>query len=351
MIQSLTMALSLAPTDPAFWLPLVFLLVLFLTVLAGVILDGFDIGVGCLLLLAPVSLRPRMMSLLAPWRDANEFWLFLGLGVFAVAFPMGWGAVMGQLQLPLMLLALGVMARSVCFELRLRAAPEHQHWWQLGFGLGSLVTAFAHGFLLAKVVVSYEVGTGYLWFFVFMGICAVAAYVLLGATWLIMRDTGELRIRAVIWGRAAVRWFAAGAVAISVVLALANPGVLLKWSDGTPRSVVLALWIVILMSFVLIEMRLQRLINVSMRATFIPFLLSLVIFMAVLSGLAFSFFPFLVVDQLTVWDAAANTNTLQQVWRLSVWALPFLAAFFIWVYWQMFGLSKPPSTPRLRTYD
>ena len=55
------------------------------TVIAGTILDGFDIGVGCLSLVAPESLRPRMMSLLSPWRDANEFWLFLGMIVFAVA--------------------------------------------------------------------------------------------------------------------------------------------------------------------------------------------------------------------------------------------------------------------------
>ena len=126
MITDLALALGVSATDPAFWLPLVFLGLLFITIIAGTLLDGFDIGVGCLSLVAPESLRPRMMALLSPWRDANEFWLFLGLGVFALVFPHAWGSVMGQLHLPLMLLALGVMARSLCFELRLRAPAEQQ---------------------------------------------------------------------------------------------------------------------------------------------------------------------------------------------------------------------------------
>lgn len=345
MIYSLAAALGFAPTDPVFWLPLVFLLILFITILAGTILDGFDLGVGCLSLVAPEALRPRMMALLSPWRDANEFWLFLGVAVFAVAFPQGWAEVMAKLSFPLMLLALGVMTRSLCFELRLRAAAEAQPWWQLGFALGSVLTAFAHGFLLAKVIVNYETGTGYSWFFWFMGFCAVAAYVLLGAAWLVMREEGELRMRAVIWGRRAVRWFAAGVVAASVVLALANPGVLLKWSDGTPRLAVLSLWSVVLLSFVLIEMSLPRLATASVRGTAWPFLLSLALFVAVLLGLAFSFFPFLILDQMTVWDAAADELTLRLLWKISLFALPFLVIFTFWVYWRMFGLSRPPTPP------
>lgn len=345
MIQALSTALGLAPTDPAFWLPLFFLCLLMVTVIAGTILDGFDIGVGCLSLVAPESLRPRMMSLLSPWRDANEFWLFLGMIVFAVAFPQAWAEVMGQLQLALLCLALGVMARSVCFELRLRAPAEQQHLWQRGFALGSVVTAFAHGLLLAKVIINYQGGSGYVWFLVFMGFCAVAAYVLLGAAWLVMREVGELRMRAVVWGRRAVRWFAAGAVAASVVLALANPGVLLKWSEGAPRIAVLGLWMFILLGFVVIEMNLQRLLNVSVRGTGLPFLITLVIFIAVLLGLGFSFFPFLVLDQITIWDAAADTQTLQLIWKISLFTLPFLALFSFWVYWRMFGLSRPPTPP------
>lgn len=348
MIHTLSTALGMQPTDPAFWLPLFFLSLLFFTVLAGTVLDGFDIGVGILTLVAPRSLRPRMMALLSPWRDANELWLFLGVGIFLIAFPHAWGAVMGLVGLPLMLLAIGVMTRTICFELRLRAATEYQRWWQLGFGAGSALTALSHGLLLALVIINYERGDGYIWFLGFMGLCAVAAYLLLGAAWLVMRETGELRIRAVIWGRRAVRWFAAGAIAASVVLALANPGILLKWSDGAPRAAVLGLWLVILLGFVTIEMNLQRLLNASVRSTALPFVLTLAIFIAVLSGLAFSFFPFLILDQMTIWDGAANVETLQLIGKLCAFTLPFLGVFSLWVYWRMFGVSRPPMPPHFK---
>src|SRR5690606_17870040 len=104
IVDTLVQLLGFSAEDPAFWMPLVFMGLLFAIVVAAVVLDGFDIGVGCLTLAAPVPLRPRMMSLLSPWRDANEFWLFLGLGVFIAAFPNAWGSIMGQLYLPLTLL-------------------------------------------------------------------------------------------------------------------------------------------------------------------------------------------------------------------------------------------------------
>src|SRR3546814_1517772 len=97
-----------------------------------------------------LDLRPRMLSLLSPWRDANEFWLFLGLGLFVAAFPNAWGSVMGELYLPLCVLALGVLLRSVSFEMRLRAPQELQSRWLAGFAFGSLLTALAHGFLLDR---------------------------------------------------------------------------------------------------------------------------------------------------------------------------------------------------------
>lgn len=342
MIESLAAALGYVPTDPIFWLPLVFFGVLLLTLLAGTLFEGADIGVGCLSLVVPEALRPRMMSLLRPWRDANELWLFFGLAVFAVAFPQGWAQVMVQLSFPLTVLALGVVMRSVCFEFRLRAEPQEQPWWQLGFAVGSVFTAFAHGYLLAKAVVNFESSTSYRFFFWFMGFCAVASYALLGATWLLMREQGDLRREAIKWGRRAVRWCAAGVVAVSVVLALANPAVLLKWGDGLPRVLVLSLWLLMLFAFVLIELGLQRsrrFVDSEQAGTLLPFLLSLALFVMVLCGLLLSFFPFFVLDQLSLWDAAAEVMVLQQLWGISLVALPFFLIFTFWVYWRMFGAS------------
>ena len=345
MIDALAMALGLSVQDPYFWMPLVFMLLLFVVIVAGTVLDGFDIGVGCLTLFAPQASRRRMLSLLSPWRDANEFWLFLGLGLFISVFPKAVGSIMGQIYLPLCLLGLGVLLRSAAFEIQFRSPKALQQRWLTGFGLGSLLTAFSHGLLLAQIVVSYYSQSGYVWFTLFVGLCAVAAYCLLGAAWLIMREAGELRARAVIWGRRSVRWCAAGVVAVSVVLMFSNPGVFLKWSDGAQSQVVVALWVVLLVCFVSVEMCLQRMINSSYRTTALPFALTLLIFLLVLGGLGYSLFPYLVLDELTLWDAAASVGSM----RLALWgtcvALPIAIIFNIRVYWRMFGLSIPPAPP------
>jgi cytochrome d ubiquinol oxidase subunit II len=348
MIASLAASLGVSAQDPAFWMPLVFMGIFFVIIVAGTVLDGFDIGVGCLVFSAPQELRVRMLSLLSPWRDANEFWLFLGMGLFATAFPNGWGGIMGKLYLPLCLLALGVLLRSVSFELRLRAPVEAQSRWLLGFALGSLMTAFAHGVLLGELVVTYQAETGYFWFSLFTGVCTVAAYCLIGSAWLIMRAAGELRVRAVMWGRRAVRWTAAGSVGVSVVLAFANTGVFLKWTEASQWPVVVSLWLLMLVCFVSVEMCLQRMINRSYRTTALPFVMTLVIFLITLGGLGYSFFPYLVLDNVTIWDAAASVASLRLILSATVIALPVALIFNIRVYWRMFGLSKPPLPPAFK---
>lgn len=199
MIAMLAASQGLNPDDPSFWMPLAFMALLFVVIAAGVVLDGFDLGVGILLQLAPAEERGRMMSLLSPWRDANEFWLLLGMGLFASAFPFAWGAVLGKLYGPLTFMVLGVVLRSVAFEFRIRARNEHKPRWIFAFWAGSLMTAFGQGMLLGRIATGYQSDAGYGWFALFVGLCAVAAYVLLGASWLVMRVDGDLQRRAANW--------------------------------------------------------------------------------------------------------------------------------------------------------
>src|SRR5690606_26526802 len=164
MIDMLAASLGVSSSDPTFWMPLVFMGLLFLLIAGGVVLDGFDLGVGMLLPLAPADERGRMMALLSPWRDANEFWPLLGIGLFASAFPMAWGAVFGKLYGPLALMALGLALRSVSFEFRIRARSELKPRWVLGFWLGSVATAFAQGLILGRFATGYQAAAGYGWF-------------------------------------------------------------------------------------------------------------------------------------------------------------------------------------------
>lgn len=342
MIAALAASLGLSPHDPAFWMPLAFLGMLFILIAAGTVLDGFDLGVGILLQLAPPPERGRMMALLSPWRDANEFWLLLGVGLFVAAFPFAWGVVLGQLYVPLTLMLLGAVLRSVSFEFRIRARNEAKPRWLFGFWVGSLMTAFGQGVVLGRIATGYQTLPGYQWFSLFVGLCAVAAYVLLGASWLVMRVQGELQRRAVVWARHAIRWAAAGMVAIAVTLGLANAGIFYKWSNLGHLGLAAIMWIAMLLGFVGTEMVLARLPRHAERFSWLPFVACVCLFLLMLAGLGYSFFPYLILDDMTLWDGAAATSSLRLVLAGAVIAVPVILVFNILAYRSVFGKERPP---------
>src|SRR5699024_12300440 len=110
----------------------------------------------------------------------------------------------------------------------------------------------------------------------------------------------------------------------------------LKWTEGARRWSVYFFWAGLLACFVGIEMCLQRLLHSSIRTTILPFVLTLIIFFAVALGIVFSFFPFLVLDQITLWVAAVLVANLSIVDVVAVVALLFVFFFIFRVYWWLF---------------
>jgi cytochrome bd ubiquinol oxidase subunit II len=69
-----------------FWLPIIFVTVMGAALLAYVILDGYDLGIGMLLPLATEAEKDSMIAAIGPFWDANETWIVLGIGVLLIAF-------------------------------------------------------------------------------------------------------------------------------------------------------------------------------------------------------------------------------------------------------------------------
>jgi cytochrome d ubiquinol oxidase subunit II len=60
-----------------------------------VLLDGFDLGVGTLLLLQPdKTLRDRMVDSITPTWDGNETWLVMAGVALLAAFPVAYGILL-----------------------------------------------------------------------------------------------------------------------------------------------------------------------------------------------------------------------------------------------------------------
>jgi len=347
-IDAFASALGWAAYDPDFWMPLACMALLFVLLAGSVVFDGFDLGVGCLCAFAPAPCRTRMLALLSPWRDANAFWLPLGFGLFLAAFPHAVRPLFGDLALPLGLLALGTLLRSVSFSFYRRAPLALQAGFQAGFALGAWLVAAAHGLLLAAFILQFDTVAGGFWFTAFVMLGVIAAYGLSGATWLIMRagqdSEAKLRRIAIHWARHALRWAVAGAVGMSTVLGLVHPAVLARWGVGLPWSAVITLWFTLLASVVTIDMLLRH--RRRDRAGPLPFMFTLLMLLAVLGSLFYSVFPDFMVGELTLWDGAAPSATLRVMYPALLVLLPVLLLFNLWVYRGMFGVSRPPQPPQ-----
>lgn len=87
--------------------------------LAYVVLDGFDLGVGILFpYMDGTRNRDTAMNLVAPVWDGNETWLVLGGGGLFAVFPLAYAIILPALYAPMIAMLLGLILRGVAFEFR-----------------------------------------------------------------------------------------------------------------------------------------------------------------------------------------------------------------------------------------
>jgi cytochrome d ubiquinol oxidase subunit II len=210
-------------------LPLFFMAVMGLALLAYVVLDGYDLGVGVLLPLATDAEKDLMISSIGPFWDANETWLVLGIGVLLVAFPQAHGIVLSALYLPVAVMILGLILRGVSFDFRVKARAARKGMWNALFALGSLLAAAAQGWMLGSYLTGFDRDLRSTFFSLGIALTLPTAYAMLGAGWLIMKTGDSLRAKAVRWARTAMWPMGAALVGISLATPLVSQTVFDRW--------------------------------------------------------------------------------------------------------------------------
>lgn len=327
-------------SQPGGWLPLAFMLVMGLSILLYVVLDGFDLGVGLLFPLGNESEQDHMISSIGPFWDANETWLVLGVGILLVAFPEAHGVVLGELYLPTALMLIGLILRGVAFDFRVKAHASHKEYWNRSFFIGSLVASLAQGYMLGRLVTGFADDPWSFLFAALIGVCLAAGYTVLGATWLVIKTEDDLQLKAVRWGRHAVGLLAIGVAAVSIATPLVSPGVYEKWF-GIENMLVL--WPIPVMTAVLFFVVFRSLNRLPVRLAddnrygeWVPFAATVGIFLLAFHGLAYSLFPYLVLDRLTIWDAASAPESLMIMFVGTVIVLPVIIGYSVFAY-RVFG--------------
>ena len=274
-----------------------------------------------------------MIASIGPFWDANETWLVLGIGILLVAFPKAHGLVLTELYLPVTLMLIGLILRGVAFDFRVKAKAAHKPTWDRAVlrRLDARRRCRRAG-CSGRYVSGFGSGWNYPLFAAAIALALPMAYVLLGAAWLIMKTEGELQERAVRWAQD--RLGADGR----------RPGAdldghALDQRDGA-RALVRAA-------------RGDRAVGdpaddracaaracarcCDSRAVrgplcWLPFVLLIVVFVLGFLGLAYSLYPYVVIDRLTIWQAASSPAALKVILIGVCISVPAIAAYTVFSY-------------------
>jgi cytochrome d ubiquinol oxidase subunit II len=187
-------------------------------IVAYVVLDGFDLGVGVLhlFLVRTEAERRATLASIGPVWDGNEVWLLAGGGTLYFAFPLLYASAFSGFYLPLMIVLWLLILRGISIELRNHV--EVGVWRALldgVFGLASALLAIFFGAALANVLRGVPLNAdGYFflplwtnwqpgihpgildWYTIIGGLVALVELTLHGALWLTIKTSGELAQRA-----------------------------------------------------------------------------------------------------------------------------------------------------------
>jgi cytochrome d ubiquinol oxidase subunit II len=291
------------------------------------------------------SERDVMVSSIGPFWDANETWLVLGIGILLVAFPAAHGVILTALYLPVVLMLIGLILRGVAFDFRIKARDRHKPWWNRAFWAGSLLAALAQGYMLGRYITAFAPQPAAQAFAVLTALCVPAAYASLGAGWLIMKTSGALQRRCVGWAQRAWWGMAAGFAAVSVTSPLISERIFDKWFS-LPFVVLLAPIPLATLVLLLIAARALQRLPVRLGqgneyGAWVPFGCMVGVVLLGFYGLAYSLFPFLVMDRLTIWQAASAPESLQFILVGVAVVLPAILGYTLYVYRVFAGKAEP----------
>jgi len=317
---------------------------LFILIIAGyLILDGFDMGVGILLLpLARTDLERRtLLNSIGPVWDGNEVWLVLGGGVLFAVFPLAYASLFSGLYLAFMLVLLVLILRTVALEFRSKeSSARWRATWDMVFAASSaglaLLLGVAFGNLLFGLPVDPDgnISIGLIGLLtpipLLVGVTTVVMFAVQGGIYLMLKTEGELHDR---FARAVPRlmvgfWLLNTAVVVALVLFdrqiteryFANP------------------WLVIVPTLALVAL-IGSYLMIRRGDAFRAFLLSSAMIGLLLISGAIGLFPNLIIstldsaNSLTIFNAAAAENTLQVTLIVALIGMPFVLLYSTAVYY------------------
>jgi cytochrome d ubiquinol oxidase subunit II len=315
----------------------IMLLIIGFFLLYYAVTDGFDLGVGILCLFSRNARERQMMveSLTNIWHT-NQTWLVIVGGMLFGAFPMFYSVIFSALYIPAVLMLLGLIFRGIAFDFS--EDSRSRRFWNLNFGVGSLLATLAQGFALGGLLggISVKDGrfVGGVWdwvtpftFLVTLGV--VVGYLMLGANYLIMKTEGDLQRKS--FRHSFI--FSVGTFVLSVLvyvwINLMYPHAGGKWTSSPDVYYVIVAPLLTGLGFFMVFRSLRK------RAEAAPLLWNAVTVALGFIGLSVSLYPHMIphiVSPITVDQAAASPSTLIFMFGVMVFIIPVILFYTTYTY-------------------
>jgi cytochrome bd ubiquinol oxidase subunit II len=318
--------------NPADWLPWAFASLMGLSILIYVVLDGFDLGVGILFPLATPAEQDKMIGSIGPFWDANETWLVLAVGLLLVAFPQAHGMILTALYLPVFIMLVGLILRGVAFEFRAKARDHHKRLWNRLFFTGSLMTALAQGFMLGLYVMGLEQTWATYAFATLTAVFLAVGYSFIGAAWLVHKTEAELQHKSVRWARESLWGVVLGIGAVSLSTPLVSTRLFDKWLSFPQVLYLAPLPILSGLLIVWLWRMLRAMPFADDRRSWLPFAVATSLFALAYLGMAYSFYPYVVPERLTIYEAASAPESLFIIFVGACVVVPVIAGYSVLAY-------------------
>ncbi|MCX8649336.1 cytochrome d ubiquinol oxidase subunit II [Gilliamella sp. B2776] len=351
-------------------------LLISVVLIAFVVTDGFDMGVGILLpFIGKTDTERRIMiNAIAPHWDGNQVWLITGgAGIFA-AWPMAYAVSFSGFYIAMILVLCALFFRPIGFDYRSKL--ENTKWrnmWDIAIFLGSFVPALVFGVAFGNLLegVPFRFDNSYRAFYegsffgllnpfaLLAGIVSLMLMVAHGGAWLQMKTSGELYLRArkatqvaslimlIAFVLAGV-WVIFGIHGYEITSIIDYNGVSnplnktvstdVSWLKNYMNYPIL--WVVPALGVLL---PLFTIFCSSLNKNGLVFLSSSLTITCVLFTYGIATFPFVIPSSimpnasLTIWDASSSQLTLNIMLGVVAIFLPIILFYTSWCYIKMFG--------------
>ena len=305
------------------------------------ILDGFDLGVGGLHLLAREDRDRRIfLNAIGPFWDGNQVWLVTGGGALFAAFPHVYATAFSGFYIAFILLLFMLIFRGISIHVRsLRPQPAWRSFWDWAFSVSSLTASLLIGVAMGNVAWGVPLEANFRYqgdllqqihpYTVLTGLLVVAVFLMHGAIFLVLKTEGDLNARVRTWVRPTIIVF----IILYVIVTMATLLYLPHMADPFRRQPLL---------FVLPALSVLAIANIPREMhrdrEFRAFLSSSAAILLLLALFGVGMFPELIharpeaANSMTAFNASSSTKTLQIMLIMAAIGMPLVLAYTFHIY-------------------